>query len=351
MVEIELFVVGKGTSIKDGMRKIGENNKGVIFVCEGRKLCSCVTDGDIRRHLLGGGGLLEDIASIGNEHPVYLTVRDQERAEKLMIEKGITAIPVLDHRGRITDILFWRDRQAGPKRKPFLGIPLVIMAGGKGERLKPYTDILPKPLIPVGDRTITEHIMERFKSYGCENVTMIVNYKKDFIKAYFNDHESNRNITFIEEQEYLGTGGGLKLLGNIMHGTFFMSNCDILIDADYAEILKYHKEAGNIITLVGAKKRFEIPYGTIMTDKKGNVTKLQEKPGFAFSINTGLYLIEPDFLERIPEGTFIHITDVIDDCIRRGDKVGSFLIEDECFMDMGQMDELEKMKRRLHIEA
>lgn len=349
-MDLELFMVEKGTSVKDGMSKIGENNKGIIFVCQGRKLISCVTDGDIRRHLLRGGGLSDDITAIGNVEPVYLSVSDQKKAETLMLQKGIRAVPVLDSQRQITDILFLHEDQSRIQHS-HLGIPLVIMAGGKGTRLKPYTDILPKPLIPVGDKTITEHIMDRFGIYGCENITMIVNYKKDFIKAYFKDNEVARNITFIEEQEYLGTGGGLKLLEPVMHDTFFMSNCDVLIDADYEEILKYHRNAGNIITLVCARKKFEVPYGTIQTDIEGKVTGLKEKPGFEYKVNTGFYLIEPKFLGRIPEATFIHITDVIEKCIQMGDKVGSFLIDEASFMDMGQMDELEKMKNRLQMKA
>ena len=346
-MELELFTVEKGTSIIDAMRKIGENNKGIIFVCKEQKLISSITDGDIRRHLIRGGSLSEDVSAIANVNPIYLTMKRRDKADEIMREKGITAIPVLDDDGKIIEILFWREPQKEQKTIERINIPVVIMAGGKGTRLKPYTDILPKPLIPGGDKTITEHIMDRFSRYGCDDVTMIVNYKKDFIKAYFKENEISREIKFVEEQEFLGTGGGLKLLENCVDGTFFMSNCDILIDADYAKILEEHQAAGNIITMVCARKKFEIPYGTIQTDEDGAVVALQEKPGFEYNINTGFYLIEPEFLKKIPDKTFIHITDVIEKCIKEGDRVGTFLINEDDFMDMGQMDELEKMKKRL----
>ena len=124
---------------------------------------------------------------------------------------------------------------------------VVILAGGKGTRLKPYTDILPKPLIPIGDQTITEHILDHFERYGCNRVLMIVNYMKNFIKSYFTDHDDKKDICFIEEKEFLGTGGGIRLLKEQIHETFFLTNCDILIDADYSEILSYHKKVKTLL--------------------------------------------------------------------------------------------------------
>lgn len=348
-MEIGLFIVENDTLIIDAMRKIGNNNKGIVFVCEGQRLVSSITDGDVRRYLINGGSVEEKVSLIANTNPVYLTVKNKDEADRLMQKNGITAIPILDNEKKIIEILFWREEPQQTNEMKQIGIPLVIMAGGKGTRLKPYTDILPKPLIPVGDKTITEYIIDRFAKYGCNNVTMIVNYKKDFIKAYFKDNEVKHNITFVEEQEYFGTGGGLKLLSGSMKETFFMSNCDILIDADYAEILAQHRKAGNIITMVCARKRFMIPYGTIHIDEEGKVIGLQEKPKFEYKINTGFYVIEPEFLSKIPDKTFIHITDVIEQCIKAREKVGTFLIDEEDFMDMGQMDEFAKMKEKLGV--
>ena len=347
MIKLDLFIVENTMSIFEAMQKIENNGKGIVFVCQGQRLQGCVTDGNVRRHILSGGNLTANVLTIANDNPIFLEESQKNKAERVMEKYYITAVPIVNEHKEVIDIYFWREEYCNHGERKNLHIPLVIMAGGKGTRLKPYTDILPKPLIPVGEKTITEHIMDRFSKYGCDDVTMIVNYKKDFIKAYFKDNEINRKITFIEEQEFLGTGGGLKLLENRVNGTFFMSNCDILIDADYAEILEKHQMAGNIITMVCARKRFEIPYGTIQIDEEGTVIALQEKPGFEYDINTGFYLIEPAFLAQIPDKTFIHITDVIEKCIKEGEKVGTFLIEEDAFMDMGQMDELEKMKEKL----
>lgn len=349
-MDIQKFIVQENTDVIDVMKQIETSTRGIVFVCRGRQLRAAVTDGDIRRHIMKNGSLTDPIMKIASASPIFLEQGRENMAADIMEQNYITAVPIVNEKQEIVDICFWRaEYQGTDKRKTSLQMPLVIMAGGKGTRLKPYTDILPKPLIPIGEKTITEHIIDRFAEYDCKDVMMIVNYKKDFIKAYFKDISTERKITFIEEEEYLGTGGGLRLLSGCMDTTFFMSNCDILIDADYDQMAAYHRTAGNLITIVCAGRRFEIPYGTIQTDAEGRVTELVEKPGYEYKINTGFYLIEPEFLHKIPENTYIHITDVIEKCIKEGDKVGTFLIDDDCWMDMGQLDELEKMKAKLGV--
>lgn len=350
-MDIHKFIVEENISIMETMKRIDAGARGVAFVCRGMKLCAVVTDGDVRRYILRGGDLENPVSEIAHDNPVCLMTGEESKSGELMRKYFITAVPIVNSGKEIVDIRFWQEEIPAEKKiaRRSLKVPLVIMAGGKGQRLKPYTDILPKPLIPVGDKTITEHIMERFAEYDCNHVMMIVNYKKNFIKAYFGDNEVRRDIIFIEEQDYLGTGGGLNLLSGRMKSTFFMSNCDILINADYAEILDYHKQSGNIITMVCARKKFEIPYGTISLTQDNQIMEIKEKPCFDFLVNTGFYVIEPSFLENIPQNTFAHITDVIKNCIQNGDRVGSYLIREEDWMDMGQFDELEKMKTRLGI--
>ena len=223
----------------------------------------------------------------------------------------------------------------------------VIMAGGKGARLYPYTQILPKPLIPIGEKTITEHIMDRFSEYGCTHFDMIINYKKNFIKSYFLDNEISRDVVFIEEKKFMGTGGGLKLLEGRYASTFFMSNCDILIEADYGEIVRFHRENKNLATMVCAMKHVTIPYGTVEVSSEGRAQRLKEKPELSFITNTGFYVLEPAFLEGIPADTFIHITDIMQKYIDGGKQIGVYPIAEERWLDMGQMDELERMKKRL----
>lgn len=349
-MDIQKYIVQENADVIEVMRKIDAGARGIAFVCRGRQLCAAVTDGDIRRHIMKNGSLTDPIMKIASVSPIFLEQGKEDMVADIMERNYITAVPIVNGNQEIVDICFWRAEYRGQKReKVSLQTPLVIMAGGKGTRLKPYTDILPKPLIPIGEKTITEHIIDRFVEYDCTDVMIIVNYKKDFIKAYFKDISTACEITFIEEEEYLGTGGGLRLLLDHLNTTFFMSNCDIIINADYDKMLAYHRKAGNLITMICASRRFEIPYGTIQMDDDGRVTELVEKPGFEYKINTGFYLIEPAFLQKIPENTYVHITDVIEKCIKEGEKVGSFLIDDGSWMDMGQLDELEKMKAKMEV--
>lgn len=346
-MKLKDYIIETQCSIREAMEKIDKNARGIICVCENSKLIGTVTDGDIRRYLLKGGKLDEKIIDIANHNPIYAEIDQDIDYKNYMRKKAIAALPIVNKKNKVIRIEFLYSQ---PNiKKGNLNIPVVIMAGGKGTRLKPYTDILPKPLIPIGDRTITEHIMSNFIQYGCSKFSIIVNYKKNFIKSYFSEKKTEGEIEFIDEQEFLGTAGGLKLISGNFKNTFFMTNCDILVDADYEDIITYHKEHESVITLVCAQKTVTIPYGTIEVNQEGNAIGLKEKPKFNFLTNTGFYVLEPEFLEMIPENQFVDITDIIQKCIEQKKKVGVYLIPEEKWMDMGQMEELEKMKEKMNV--
>ena len=329
-MNIEDFLVFSDMTVLEAMSIINRNTKGIVFVCEGTRLVGTVTDGDIRRFILKGGDLSERVEAISNKDYLYLKIDSSELAKNIMEQNFISAIPFLNCKCEIVSIYF--DDGSRVDRdilKMELDIPLIIMAGGKGTRLKPFTDILPKPLIPIGEKTITEHIIDKFVPYGCKEIYLIVNYKKEFIKAYFQEERYAKWIYFVDEPFYLGTGGGIKLLENRIDKTFFVSNCDILLDVDYRDILRYHKEEANIITMVCAKKKFTIPYGTISIDERKCVTGITEKPSQTCLVNTGVYILEPEVMHLIPQEKFVHITEIITKCIERKQKVGTLIIKNE----------------------
>ena len=338
------YIVTEDTSIIDAMKMINRGESAVVFVCEKLHLLAAVSDGDVRRYIIAGGDINRPIREIANYNPISVAVDDELDYDCYMRDKCITALPIVDAENILVNIVFLNKKIIS---KEAINIPVIIMAGGKGSRLKPYTEILPKPLIPIGNRTITEHIIARFEEYQCNHFDMIVNYKKNFIKSYFQDNDISYDISFVEEPEFWGTAGGLKLVEGKYDSTFFITNCDILIEADYKEFYDYHKRNKNIISMVCAKKKIVIPYGTVETDENGQVISLHEKPSFEFETNTGLYIAEPEFLEMIPSHTFIHITDVIEKCIKEGKKVGVYAIPESAWMDMGQLEEMEKMKKHL----
>ncbi len=341
----EDYIIKEDISVINAMKFINENASGIAFICDEKKLKSIVTDGDIRRYIIKNGDLNKSIGDIANKNPHFVKKSEQIDAMEYMKKNSIIAVPVVNDKMEILEIKFLYKKSE--KCKPELGIPVVIMAGGKGTRLHPYTNILPKPLIPIGEKTITEHIMDKFIAFGCEQFNLIVNYKKNLIKAFFTEDNNGYKVRFTDEKEYLGTGGGLNLLKGQINSTFFMTNCDIIVDEDYSKILDYHKKNQNLITIVTAVKNVTIPYGTLEISDDESVYKLIEKPTFSFLANTGFYIIEPEFLEIIPPNTFIHITDVIQQCLDLKKKVGTYPISESSWLDIGQMEELEKVKKIL----
>lgn len=347
---IQWHIGTKNTTIVEAMKIIDKNSQGLMFILDNtEKLIGCVTDGDIRRWLIKTGDLDATVDKLMIKNPKYVSSKNRNKAKKIMDENYIHVLPVVDDDYRIVDIIVDTHYEI-IKNNNLNNTPLVIMAGGKGTRLYPYTKVLPKPLIPIGEKTITELIIERFRDFGCCNVEMIVNYKKHFIESYFEDDDNPYNIHFIEEKDFCGTGGGLKLLEGRHKGAFFLSNCDVLIEEDYSDILEFHRENNNIVTMVCALKNVTIPYGTVELSDSGKPLNLTEKPEVNFMTNTGLYVLEPRFIDKIPKNTFIHITDVIQQCINDGENVGVYPISEESWMDMGQLEEMEKMKRKLSVD-
>ena len=339
------YIVSENNTIRETMKVIGDGGQGIAFICKNDCLLAAVSDGDIRRYILQSGDIDKPISLIGNYHPKFAFLGEKIDYFEYMTDNYIFALPLVKEDMKVVKIIFMGKEHS--KLNDYLGSPVVIMAGGKGTRLQPYTQILPKPLIPIGDKTITEHIMGKFEDYHCTHFDMIINYKKIFIKSYFQECETKRDISFIEEPDYWGTAGGLKLIEGKYKDSFFVTNCDILINADYAEIFKYHQKQKNIITMVCAYKKVVIPYGAIDIGSSNNVISIKEKPEFKFLTNTGFYVITPQFIKKIPDNTFIHITDVIQTCIKDGEKVGYFLINEDDWMDMGQFETLEQMKNRI----
>jgi NDP-sugar pyrophosphorylase family protein len=219
------------------------------------------------------------------------------------------------------------------------GVPTVILAGGLGTRLYPYTKILPKPLIPFGEKPIIEVIMDRFNYYGVRNFHVSVNHMANMIKAYFSDQPADYKIGFVQEEKPLGTAGSLHLLKGAIKKDFFVTNCDILIDADYGGIMDFHKTNQNDITMVCCMKRSSIPYGIVEITKGGTLRSLKEKPEFDHLVNTGMYVVKPGMLDLVPKNKFFHFTDLIEKAKSKGHKVGIYPISENAWLDIGQIEE------------
>ena len=346
---LEKYIIDTEYTVKAAIEKMEkELIKAVVVVGTENKVAGLFANGDMRSFFLRGGNLSANICEAMNHKPRLYHSVDEIETERESITRVI--YPIVDDNDVIVDILDFESLQnSGRISDALKDIPLVIMAGGKGTRLYPYTKILPKPLIPIGDVTITERIIESFKRYGCNNVIMILNHKANMIKAYLSELDKDYRISFVEEDKFLGTAGGLKLIKDFVHTTFFLSNCDILVNADLECIYKTHIARKNKITFVCSMKDIVIPYGVIETDEDGMIKQMREKPGFSFLINTGLYMIEPDVLEDIGKDEFIHLPDLAQRYLDRGENVGVFPISEKSWLDMGQFNEMENMIKSLGL--
>lgn len=331
----------------EAMQRIDHNAKGILFLTDERGiLVGCVTDGDIRRFLLAGGKMSDNIMQAANCKPKFAHTLIE--AKSMYHEQDYVAIPVIGDEGKITDIYTGDEQKC--KERASLSIPVVINAGGRGTRLDPFTRVLPKPLIPVGEIPIIEHIMKEYQAYDCNEFHIIVNYKRDLMKAYFADNENHYNITWYDEVTPLGTGGGLSLLRGKLEGTFFFANCDALLTANYESMLKFHKENGNTITMICAYKNINIPYGVVEMGINGTIKDMREKPLMSFLTNTGIYIVEPEVIEDMEDNVSIGFPDIVERERQKGKRVAVFPVSENDWMDMGQLPELEKMRIKLYGE-
>lgn len=348
-MDINNLLVNKDISIRKGIDILDKSGKKIIIVAEDKKLLGVVTDGDIRRWILKNGDISESIANIMNISPKYLSIDEKNNVKSLMKRYKIEAVPIVNHKNEVVDIVFWNDVYENQfSYFETNNIPIVIMAGGKGTRLYPYTKIIPKMLVPIGDIPIVERIIDKFLEFDFNNFYITINYKKEIIKAYF-DKKLPYNLSFVEEDKPLGTAGSLFLLKDTIKTTFFVSNCDILVDANYSDILKFHNNSKNKITVVTALKNYVIPYGVFNLNDHGEIKSLNEKPNYEFLVNTGMYVLEPEVFEYIAENNYCDMTDIIYKFLCNDIKVGIYPVTDGAWLDMGEFESMKNMINKLDI--
>jgi len=333
------------------MSEAGE--KCLIVVDDNNKMLGTLSDGDLRKAILNVGALSESISDTYNPNATFFVSGhfSMKEAREIFIKDRFQLIPVVNDALEVVDILYWDkvfENHICPEKRR-VNASVVIMAGGKGRRLEPFTKVLPKPLIPIQDKPIIEHIIERFMSVGISDFHLTVNYKSRILKAFFEDLQPEYSINFVEEDKPLGTAGSLRFFVGAFKEPFIVTNCDILIDADYAELYTFHQNNGYDITLVASMMNYIIPYGTCELNGDGYLKCLKEKPGFDFLVNTGLYVINPDVLKHIPRDKEYHITALIDDVKRNNMKVGVYPVADDAWIDTGQWTEYKKAVEKLGI--
>ena len=347
--KIKNRIIAPDNTILSAMKKMDEIKVKILFVYDNDKFEGILTLGDIQRAIIKGHSLTDSVSNILDRKKIYADESESIEVIKNKM-KSIRAeiMPVLNN-GVLVEVYSWEDlfgKTSEPQKK-LIDLPVVIMAGGKGTRLKPITNVIPKPLVPVGDKTILEVILDQFEAIGCHKFYMSVNYKADMMKYYLSQLPHQYDIEFFMEDKPLGTIGSVSLLKGKITTPFFVSNCDSINEQDYRDVYDYHVNNHNDMTIVTMVKSFKIPYGVIETGEDGLMTALSEKPELTYQVNTGVYILNPCCIEEIPEGEFFHITHLMEKIKARGGRVGCFPVSEHAWRDMGEWQEYLKMIRVL----
>jgi dTDP-glucose pyrophosphorylase len=351
--DVKPFLVPGTYTIRQAMEQLERTEEKVVFVVdEESRLIGSLTDGDIRRWILSDGDFKAQVVRVCNRKPyVVANGYTPEIVRKDMLNGNLGCVPVLNKSGKITRLLFWKELFQGaisskPKRQ--LKLPVVIMAGGQGTRLAPFTNVLPKPLIPVGDRTVIEIIIEQFLPYGLDQFQLSVNYKSKIIKSFFEELAPSYSVTYLEENEPRGTAGCLRALYSTSSEPIIVTNCDIVIQADYAELVAFHSTNDFDLTLVASLKDYRIPYGVCELDKGGSLARITEKPQYSFLVNTGMYVLRRDRLGLIPEIGRCDMTDFMQKIKEAGGRIGVYPIGENAWIDTGEWTEYRKALESLN---
>ena len=336
------LVVSPGASLRQALATITGNGRQAAAVVDAeRRLVGLVTDGDLRKAILRGVGLDEPVAEAMNTKPVAAAVEtSRESALALMRRRAIRHLPIVDGDGRLTD-LWLLDELLAP---PPLDCPAVIMAGGEGRRLRPFTDTTPKPLLAVGGRPLLEILVDRLRASGVSSILMAVRHKSQMIRDHFGSGEHfGVAIDYVEEPVPLGTIGALTLIAPPMRGPFLVLNGDILTKCDFRAMIEFHRERSAALTVAVSLHQVEIPYGefTLQGDR---VVDVAEKPRKEFPVNAGIYVLEPSVVDLIPRDQYVDATDLLRLLLGRGLPVAAYLMR-EYWLDVGRQFDFEKANR------
>ncbi|MCK1995982.1 nucleotidyltransferase family protein [Psychrobacillus psychrodurans] len=327
------------TTILEAMRLIDATTMQFAAVVDDNMfLLGTVTDGDIRRGILKGLSLDTAISEVMNTSPIC--EKEGKKSvyyKKRMRERKLKQLPLISSNNLLQRIVFSDELELTTKKVN----KVVLMVGGLGTRLRPLTDTIPKPMLNVGSKPIVETIIESFKNYGFTNFVLSVNYKKEMIMDYFQDGAHlGVNIEYIEETKRLGTAGALSLLSEKPSEPFFVMNGDLLTKINFEQLLDFHAETDSTATMCVREYEYQIPYGVIETDNH-QLLSIVEKPVHKSFVNAGIYVLNPEALERVPKGEFYDMPELYKRLMIEQEKVSAFPLR-EYWLDIGRLDDYEK---------
>lgn len=336
--ELQQMLAPLSCTVSEALRCM--NNEAALVVDRENVLRGLVTDGDLRRAFLKGAGQDDPISEIMTPEPLTAFVGTPlKKIAETMVEKSIRHLPVVDRNKRPVGVVLLKyllNENLNPKA--------VVMAGGKGVRLRPLTETTPKPLLKIGDETILDSVLNALKKNGVNDVVITLNYLGDQIREHAGEGtEKGMNINYVEEKKRLGTAGALALIRPRPEDCFLVMNADLLTEVDIRALSRFHRESGHHATICVKKQKLVNPFGVVRLDRTDRVVNIEEKPVYDCFVNAGIYMLEPHLIDLIPYNTYFDMTSLLQRTLETGGTVGAFPIL-EYWRDIGRHEEMKRVE-------
>jgi dTDP-glucose pyrophosphorylase len=341
-----IFFCKEQTSVVNALKKINDNGSRCLIVLDNsKKFLGVLSDGDLRKKISRGYKLSEKVKNIYNKKPLYFFEKkfSLQKIENIFYEKKLDLIPILKKNKTIKKIFFLNDFIEEDKLPKKNLLSALIMAGGKGTRLDPFTRVLPKPLIPIKGKPIIEIIIEKFFVSSVKDIYVSLNYKSKVIKSYLNANKHLNKIRYIDEDKPLGTAGCLKFFQNFGKKDLIITNCDILLNFNIENVYKSHLKNKNDLTIVISPNKIKSPYGSVKIDHESmKVKSMEEKPEFEMLTNIGFYIMSHKTLKNLKIKSKIDMNELINDLLKKNRRVGYYKISEKSWIDIGRWEEYKK---------
>lgn len=341
---IRRFCIADSVTIRECMGVIDQNKQGIALVIDRRgRMIGTVTDGDVRRFILGGGSIDEVVSKVMWRNPLSApSGASENEIRDLMNKHLVRSIPILDKKERPQRVVHLRDLISEEEA----GQTAVIMAGGEGRRLRPITEKIPKPMLKVRGKPIIGKIISAFSQCGINNIYISINYKADVIEDYFKDGSKyGVKISYLKEKKKLGTVGALSLLPETPSKPLLVINGDVITNTNFLQLIEFHKQHRCVMTVAVIQYRLKIPYG-VLHMASHYLLGIEEKPEQKVLCNAGIYMINPEVLHMIPKDAQFNMTDLINELARKGLPITTFPIHEQ-WIDIGQTEHLKRAQREI----
>jgi dTDP-glucose pyrophosphorylase len=339
-MDVKALCIEQTESVFTALHKLDKTGYGAVFVVDSNmKMLGILSDGDIRRGLLAGSALKDPVTKVMNTKFFSCSAEESRETQlQLLRSKRLRQLPILNSAGQIVEVRVMEEEYFRT-----ISNPVVLMVGGLGTRLLPLTRQVPKPMIKVGDRPILEQTMERLINSGFNRFYFAVNYKSEVIENHFGDGSQwNVNIDYLREPERLGTAGALSLLPQTDE-PFLVMNGDIVTDLDFGKFLQFHVAEGAAATVSVNQQQMQVQYGVVEFEGT-TVKRIIEKPFHVFFISAGIYALNPECLEKIPQKQYLDMPSLLSQMIDQGQKVSAYSIHGY-WKDIGAIQDLEQARR------